>query len=108
MSVHNNRRPWYLRDTVVDEYKTAIDTGGEKFPMLKKLKILRAIVVNIGVIGVGAWAMYLGGDPTLLGVLTLAVVGAYNGLEIGDYLALLRAYQEVQSGNTDGNSDNSE
>jgi len=41
-------------------------------------------------------------------VLTLAVVGAYNGLEIGDYLALLRAYQEVQSGNHDSNNGNSE
>jgi len=101
MSAQNNRRPWYLRDTVVDEYKTAIDSGGEKFPMLKKLKIIRAIVVNIGVLAVGAWAMYLGGDPTLLGVLTLAVVGAYNGLEIGDYLALLQAYQEVQTGTND-------
>jgi hypothetical protein len=24
------------------------------------------------------------------------VIGAYNGLELGDYLALLRAYKEVQ------------
>lgn len=108
MSVPDNRRPWYLRDTVVDEYKTAIDSGGEKFPMLKKLKILRAIVVNVGVLGVGAYGMYLGGDPTILGTLTLLVVGAYNGLEIGDYLALLQAYQEVQSGTVDEKTDDSE
>lgn len=90
------QRPWYLRGAVVDEYKTAISSEGEKFPMLKKLKILRAIVVNIGVMGVGAYGMYLGGDPTLLAIMTLGVIGAYNGLEIGDYMALLRAYQEVQ------------
>jgi len=26
----------------------------------------------------------------------LAVAGAYNGLEIADYLALVQAYQEIQ------------
>jgi len=70
--------------------------------MLKQLKILRAIVVNIGVLGVGAYGMSLGGDPTLLSIMTLLVVGAYNGLEIGDYLALLQAYQEVQDAASDG------
>jgi hypothetical protein len=105
MSVPDNRRPWYCRDAAVNEYKTAIHSEGEKFPMLKTLKILRAIIVNIGVLAVGGYGMYLGGDPTLLGFVTLAVVGAYNGLEIGDYLALLQAYQEVQAGITDDDSD---
>lgn len=96
-----NLRPWYLRDSVVDEYKQSLSIGGGQFPMLKKLKILRAIVVNIGVLAVGLYGMSLGGDPTILSVVTLSVIGAYNGLEIGDYLALLRAYQEIESAGQD-------
>ena len=40
-------------------------------------------------------------DPTLLGFLALSVLGAYNGLELGDYLALVQAYNEVQGESTD-------
>jgi len=31
-----------------------------------------------------------------LSLVAFAVIGAYNGLEYGDYLALLQALQEVQ------------
>lgn len=65
--------------------------------MLKALKIIRAIVVNVGIFAIGGYAMYLGGDPTLLGISVLGVAGAYNGLEFSDYRALLQAYQEVQA-----------
>ncbi len=91
------RRPWYCRDDVVDEYKQTLTTGGEKLPMLKALKIIRAIVVNVGIFAIGAYSLYLGGDPTLLGITVLMVGGAYNGLEFSDYRALLQAYQEVQA-----------
>lgn len=97
MSVLPHSPQWYCRDRAVREYKRSLQTGDTgQFPMLKQLKILRAIIVNIGLLGIGGYGLYLGGDPTLLPVLTLAVVGAYNGLEIGDYLALLQAYKEVQ------------
>ena len=97
MSTPNSARPWYCRDRFVDEYKGTLRDDGEKLPMLKTLKILRAIIVNVGIFGTGGYAMYLGGDPTLLAVATLIVAGAYNGLELGDYLALVQAYNEVQA-----------
>ena len=97
MSAQASARPWYCRDDVVDEYKTTLTDDGEPLPMLKTLKIIRAIIVNLGIFGVGGYAMYLGADPTLLSIATLAVAGAYNGLEIGDYLALVQAYNEIQT-----------
>lgn len=69
--------------------------------MIKSLKIIRAIIVNLGLLGLGGFAIARGGDPTLLGFTVLAVFGAYNSLEIGDYLALVRAYNEIQDGSTD-------
>ena len=90
-------RKWYHRDEVVDEYRTTLREDGEKLPMLRKLKIIRAIVVNIGIIMLSTYAIFRGGDPTLLGFLALTVLGAYNGLELGDYLALVQAYNEIQT-----------
>ncbi|OYR86030.1 hypothetical protein DJ84_01055 [Halorubrum ezzemoulense] len=97
MTPHAPARPWYCRDDVVDEYKTTLQEDDEKLPMLKALKIIRAIVVNVGLIAGWIYALYLGGDPTVITVFALAVVGAYNGLELGDYLALLQAYNEIQT-----------
>lgn len=65
--------------------------------MFKMFKILRAIIVNLGIIGLAAYALYLGADPTVSLISSLAVLGAYNGLELGDYMALLQAYNELQS-----------
>jgi hypothetical protein len=89
--------PGYDREAAVAEYKTTLTEDGEPFPMLKKLKIFRAIIVNLGIFAIGGYAMYLGGDPTLLGITVLLVAGAYNGLEYSDYTALLQAVKEVQA-----------
>lgn len=96
MSTEHAGRPWYCRDKAVDEYKTTLAEDGEALPMLKTLKIIRAIIVNVGIIAIGLYAIRLGGDPTVLGLAALGVLGAYNGLEMGDYMALLQAYKEVQ------------
>ncbi|AGM11154.1 hypothetical protein M196_gp62 [Halorubrum tailed virus 4] len=96
MSASQDTRPWYCRGGVVDEYKSSLSDGGDQFPMLKKLKILRAIVVNLGLFAGWFYTLHLGGDPTIISVMAFGVIGAYNGLELGDYLALLRAYKEVQ------------
>jgi|AntDeeMinimDraft_6_1070357.scaffolds.fasta_scaffold58655_1 hypothetical protein len=95
MSTKHNR-PWYCRGGVVDEYKDTLQTDGQRLPMLKTLKIIRAIIVNVGMIGIAGYAIGQGGDPTLLGGLALGVLGLYNGLELSDYAALLQAYKEVQ------------
>ena len=102
MTTRHPARPWYCRNDVVDEYKSTLQEDDEKLPMLKTLKILRAIIVNVGIFGIGGYAMYRGGDPTLLAISTLAVAGAYNGLELGDYLALVQAYNEIQTEGSDG------
>ena len=101
MTTVQRPRPWYCRDDLVDEYKTTLTEDGESLPMLRALKILRAIIVNLGVIAIGLYAISRGGDPTFLGGLGLAILGAYNGVELLDYAALIQAYQEVQ---TDTNS----
>jgi len=91
-------RPWYCADDVVDEYRDTLSNGeDDTLPMLKKLKLLRALVVNLGVVLIASLAILRGGDPTILGVLSVLVLGAYNGIEYSDYMALLQAYQEVQS-----------
>ena len=105
MSALQDTRPWYCRGGVVDEYKSSLSDGGEQFPMLKKLKIVRAIVVNLGLFAGWFYTLHLGGDPTIISAMAFAVIGAYNGLEIGDYLALLRAYKEVQDAAAQENGD---
>jgi hypothetical protein len=70
--------------------------------MLKGLKILRSIVVNAGTMLLFGYLASLGGAPLLLAGMAFVLLGTYNGLEVGDYLALVQAYQEVQN-NNDGN-----
>lgn len=92
----NDSRPWYISDRACDEYRQVARDDGE-FRMLKSLKILRSIIVNVGIIAIGIYSISLGGDPTIVGTLALLVIGGYNGLEFSDYLALVRAYNEVQN-----------
>lgn len=101
MTTQNPARPWYCRGDVVDEYKTTLETG-ERLPMLKTLKIIRAIIVNLGLFAGWFYALSLGGNPTVITVFAITVVGAYNGLELGDYLALIQAYKEIQSASDPG------
>ena len=104
MSAQEIARPWYCKDRAVDEYRTTLTEDGEDLPMLKSLKILRAIVVNVGLIAGWFYSLSVGADPTLISALTIVTLGLYNDLEGGDCLALVQAYKEVQteSGN-DGN-----
>jgi hypothetical protein len=97
MSEHE--RPWYCSDRAVDEYRDTLN-GDSPIPMLKRLKVLRAIVGNIALAAMGGYLGYLGADPTWLAVLYFGSFAAYNGLEISDYVALLRAIQEAEI-NTD-------
>jgi hypothetical protein len=95
MDTHASR-PWYINDRACDEYRTTLADGG-RLPMLKTLKLIRSIVVNLGLIALSLLAVANGGQPTIIGVLGLLVLGAYNGLEFSDYLALVQAYEEVQN-----------
>ena len=91
-------RPWYVRDGAVEEHKEAIRNGGEDDPTMKRqLTILRSIIVNLGIIGLSAYGLALGGDVTWITIFGLAVLAGYNGIEMGELAAFLQAYKEVGS-----------
>jgi len=97
MSAIQPDRPWYCRDDVVDEYKQTIRDDDERLPMIKLAKVLKATIVNLAVAGLALYAISRGGDPTALGILGLVTLAAYNGVELGEYLALIQAAREIQA-----------
>lgn len=101
MTTHS--RPWYARDDVVDEYKQTIrDDDESTLSMIKAAKALKATVVNLAVVGLALYAISRGGDPTILGVVGLITLATYNGVELGEYLALLQAAQEIKAEQNNG------
>jgi len=55
MSTDRTQRPWYILDGPTDEYKRSFgDTGPT---MLKILKTVRALIVNIGLIAISLSAL---------------------------------------------------
>jgi len=89
-------RPWYVHDGLTNDYRTVAERGGD-LRMLKLLKILRSIIVNLGIIGVTLTALlYTGADATLVSVIGIGTLGLYNGVEVADYAALAQAFAEVK------------
>lgn len=96
-------RPWWISDRACDDYRKTLTSQGKEggeLEMLKLLKKVRSIIVNVGIISISLYSLALGGDPTVIGPVGLFVLGAYNGLEYSDYRALLQAYKEVQEAET--------
>jgi len=89
------QREWYIHNRLTDEYIHAHEMGGDLM-LHKLLKIVRAIIVNLGMITVALFAIQQGADPTIIGGLGILSLGLYNGVEIMDYLSLLQAIQEVE------------
>lgn len=87
-------RPWYCSDRLTDDWLTIESEGGD-LKMLKSLKIVRSIIVNIGIITIAALALYYGGAPQVFGTLGLLTLAAYNGIEVLDYVSLLQAIAEA-------------
>lgn len=94
-------RPWYCLDGLVDDYRVVANSGGD-LKMLKTLKILRSIIVNLGIIGVTLYALLTGADTTLIATVGVITLGLYNGVEVADYAALAQAFAEVKSKQDDG------
>jgi len=89
-------RPWYVRDKAVEEHKQAIRNDESDDPTMKrKLTIIRSIIVNLGIIGLSAYGLALGGDVTWITLFGLAVLAGYNGIEMSELAAFFQAYQEV-------------
>jgi hypothetical protein len=95
-------RPWYCNDRLTDDYVRVHAEGGDLM-MLKSLKILRAIVVNIGIVAIAMYALLEGADATIIGGIGLFSLAAYNGVEIADYGALTQAIVEVSQESDDTN-----
>lgn len=99
-------RPWYCLDALVEDYRVVADSGGD-LKMLKALKILRSIIVNLGIIGVTLYTLLgTGADATLIATVGILTLGLYNGVEVADYAALAQAFAEVkneQDQQNDGN-----
>jgi len=81
---------------LVNDYRHVANTGGD-LQMLKKLKILRSIIVNLGIISVSLYGLAATqADPTWLSVMTITTLGLYNGVEAADYLALVEAFAQAK------------
>ena len=90
-------RPWYCHDGLTDDYRTVAERGGD-LQMLRLLKIVRSIIVNLGIIGVTLTALlFTGADATLVSAIGLVTLGAFNGVEVADYAALAQAFAEVKA-----------
>jgi len=95
-------RPWFCHDRLTDDYVTVAERGGD-LRMLKTLKILRSIIVNLGIIGVTMSALlYTGADSTIVSTIGIATLGLYNGVEVADYAALAQAFAEVKQEQSGG------
>lgn len=82
---------------LVDDYRNVARRGGD-FQMLKTLKIIRSIIVNLGIISVSLYGLaYTAADPTWLSVLTIVTLGLFNGVEAADYMALVEAFAQAKS-----------
>lgn len=93
-------RPWYCLDPLVEDYLTIEREGGD-LRVLKSLKILRAIVVNVGIIAITILSLLESAEPTLIGAIGLTSLAAYNGVEILDYQALAQAVVEASNDSSD-------
>lgn len=97
------QRPWYCIDAAVDDYITVEKTGGD-LKMLKTLKVVRSILVNIGIIVIALFSLRTGADPSVVGTTGLVILGAYNGIEIADYASLAQAIVEASENSEDQTS----
>jgi len=100
MNQHSTR-PWYCPDALVDDYR-AVATNGGNLRMLKTLKIIRSMIVNLGIIGITLFALVeTAAEPTAVALLGIATLGLYNGVEVADYAALATAFAEVKAEQAD-------
>jgi len=101
-------RPWYCLDALVDDYRTIATQGGD-LKMLRALKILRSIIVNLGIISVTLYSLIAtNADPTIVSSIGLVTFGTYNGIEVADYVALAQAFTEVKNEQAQSQSQNTD
>ena len=78
------------------DYRQVAHNGGD-FRMLKTLKIVRSIIVNLGIVGVTLYSLAnTPANATYVSVLAILTLGLYNGVEVADYVALAEAFTQVK------------
>lgn len=97
-------RPWYALDGLVDEYVDELRNGGD-WSRMRASQLIRATVVNIGVIAITLISLFQGGDPTVVPSLAITTLALYNGVELADYIALATAVAEVAAGDIQRDDD---
>jgi hypothetical protein len=96
MSTEKPSRPWYCSNALVNDYK-AVGAAGGDLEMMKAAKWFRSMVVNLGIIAISLYALRIGGNVTVIATISLISLGAYNGVEIVDYQAVVQAIVELSN-----------
>jgi hypothetical protein len=79
----------------VGDYARIARNGGN-FKMLRLLKIVRSLLVNLGIIGITLYGLVAtGADATIVATIGLLTLGLYNGVEVADYAALAQAFAQT-------------
>lgn len=94
MSTKHPQRPWYCSDSLVDAYRE-IEARGGNLTMLKHLKVVRAIVTNILVVGIAFYVVGSGADATVIGTTAISALALLNGIEVSEWIAAKQALEEL-------------
>jgi len=100
-ALQSQKRPWYVNNRLCDDYVAVAQRGGD-FRMLKGLKILRSMIVNLGIIAIALVSILeADANATIVGSAAIVTIGLYGGVELADYAALAQAFAEVKSDDGD-------
>jgi len=97
-------RPWYCHSGLVETYKTYAREGGD-LRLLKTVKTLESLIVNIGVIAMTLAALFFGEANAYVVAAGIATLGLLNGVMAADYQAMARALAELSNAQDGGESD---
>jgi len=76
--------------------------NGTPIRRLKMLQGLRASVVNLSLLALTSYALWLGGDPTIVFSVGVAAFLFYNGLELSELASLMSAIDDAKNDDSDG------
>lgn len=96
MSIRN-KYPWFVRKSDIHDYRIKCDTV-EDVAMLKVIKTIRWIILNIIIAGIALFAMNQGGDPTVISSVAIIALSFINGVELSDWIVAREVIEEMRQG----------
>lgn len=75
---------------------------------LKQWKLAKLFVLNVGILSLSGYALFLGAAPTFIGGLTIVALLLLNGFEVAEILDALAAVREAQARQTRTSEDGGE